>query len=144
MDPRAAAAIRLELRAFVAEAGTRRALPTTAHVGAPGGEHITIDHDTSHDQPLRTDLVERALDGLETTEGACVWLTRGGELDLCDADASWFAAARAGFARHGLPLRAFYVLNRTGWVDLVTGERRTWRRVRGCRTAARAPVSLPW
>jgi hypothetical protein len=130
MDPVVAAAIKAEVRAFVTSAGTRRALPTACHVGAPGGERIDLGHETGHDQSLRTDLVERALDGLETTDGACAWLTRAGDLGLGDADASWFAAARGGFGRHGLALPAFFVLNRTGWVDLVTGEGRSWSRVR--------------
>lgn len=130
-DPGLLAAIQSELRAFVLAAGTRRSLPTTCHVGHPGGEHATWVHGGSADDPsMRADLVERAIDGLVVTSGACGWLTRGGGLDLADADAEWFAAARNGFARHGLTLPAFFVLNRTGWVDLVTGKRRAWTRVR--------------
>lgn len=130
-DPGLTTAIRAELRAFVLAAGTRRSLPTTCHVGHPGGEHSRWVHGSRDEDPeLRADLVERALDGLEVTEGACGWITRPGELDLVDADAEWFAAARSGFARHGLALPAFFVLNRTAWVDLVTGERREWTRVR--------------
>lgn len=130
-DPDLVAAIRKELRAFVQAAGTRRSLPTTCHIGHPGGEHSAWVHGGRDDDAgLRVDLVERAIDGLAVTDGACGWLTRTGELDLTDADAEWFAAARNGFARHGLPLSAFFVLNRTAWVDLVTGERREWTRTR--------------
>jgi hypothetical protein len=85
---------------------------------------VTAEHS------VRTDLVERAIDGLALAEGACAWVCRGGHLDVSDVDAEWFAAARAGFARHGLRLPAFFVVNRTGWVDLVTEERRLWSRVR--------------
>lgn len=131
MDSSLSAAIRAELRAFVAAAGTRRSLPTTCHIGHPGGQHSRWVHGGDTDEPtMRVDLVERAIDGLVMTNRACGWLTRAGELDLADADAEWFAAARAGFARHGLPLPNFFVLNRSGWVNLVTGERRVWTRVR--------------
>ena len=123
-----AAAITRELRAFVAAAGTRRALPTTVPRRAPGGEHVVLPE--VDDQGLRADLVERAIDGLAETEGACAWVTRGGDLGTTDADAAWFAAARAGFARHGLLLPAFAGGHPDGWLDLVSGEQRVWRRVR--------------
>ena len=130
MDTTLACAIRAELRAFVDAAGTRRSLGTTCHVGHPGDAHARWPHDVTADHSLRTDLVERAIDGLLVTDGACAWVTRGGELEVSDADAAWFAAARTAFARHGLVLPAFFVLNRSGWVDLVSGERRAWSRVR--------------
>ena len=130
MDPALASAIRAELRAFVNGAGTRRALATTCHVGHPGGEHARWPHDVTVDHSVRTDLVERAIDGLLVVDRACAWVTRGGELDVTDADAEWFAAARTAFSHHGLRLPAFFVLNRSGWVDLVSDERRAWSRVR--------------
>jgi hypothetical protein len=130
METSLAAAIHGELRTFVKGAGTRRSLPTTCHVGHPGGEQARWPHEVTEDRSLRADLVERAIDGLLETKGACAWVTRGGVLDVSDADADWFAAARTGFARHGLPLPAFFVLTRTAWVDLVTGEQRHWTRVR--------------
>jgi hypothetical protein len=136
MDPFLAAAIREELRTFVAAAGTRRSLPTTCHVGHPGGEHARWPHEVTEDRSLRAELVERALDGLLATEGACVWVTRGGGLEVSDADADWFAAARTAFGRHGLPLTAFFVLTRNAWVDLVTDERRQWTRIRSRSPAA--------
>jgi hypothetical protein len=139
MDATLAAAIKDELCAFVTAAGTRRGLQTTCHVGHPGGDHTRFAHVEVDDACLRADLVERAIDGLLTTEHACAWVTRSGELDLVDADAEWFAAARAAFARHGLPLPAFFVLNRRGWVDLVSGEQRQWSRIRNrSRTTGQA------
>ncbi len=130
MDSTLATGIRAELHAFVAAAGTRRSLPTSCHVGHPGGEQSRWLPDVTTDPSMRTDLVERAIDGLAVTESACAWVCRGGELEVSDVDAEWFAAARTGFARHGLRLPAFFVLNRTGWLDLVTQERRRWSRVR--------------
>src|SRR5207342_2824898 len=113
---------------FVATAGTRRALPTTCHVGHPGGQQVALRGEET--AALRTDLVERALDGLLELGGACAWLTRGGQLGTADADLEWFSAAHQGFGRHGLRLPTFVVMNRSAWVDLVSGERREWRRVR--------------
>ncbi len=130
MHPNLAAAIKVELSEFVSAAGTRRDLHTTCHVGHPGGERMAFEHLGIDDAALRADLVERAIDGLLSTECACAWVTRRGELSLADADAEWFAASRAAFARHGLPLPAFFVLNRRGWVDLVSGEHRQWSRIR--------------
>ena len=130
MDCTLATGIRAELHAFVAAAGTRRSLSTTCHIGHPGGEQAGWPHDVTTDHALRSDLVERAIDGLTVAEGACAWVRRGGELAVSDVDAEWFAAARMGFARHGLSLPAFFVLNRNGWLDLVTEERRRWSRVR--------------
>ena len=79
MDPTLAAAIKVELSEFVTAAGTRRDLPTTCHVGHPGGERSTFEHLEIDDASLRADLVERAIDGLLTTDGACAWVTRGGD-----------------------------------------------------------------
>lgn len=134
MHPDLAAGVTEELRVFVAAAGTRRALPTTCHVGHPGGEKVGLAW--VEDAGLRPDLVVRAIEGLATTEDACAWVTRGGDLGTTDADAAWFAAARHGFARHDLPLRAFVVVTRSAWVDLVSGESRAWRRVRRRRHVA--------
>jgi hypothetical protein len=134
VDVELALQVTRELRAFVAAAGTRRALPTTCHVGHPGAGHVTLPD--VEDSALRADLVERAIDGMVDLDRVCAWVTRGGDLGITDADAAWFAAARAGFARHGLPLPAFVVITRTAWMDLVSGEHRTWRRVRRRPAAA--------
>ena len=137
VDADLAAGITEELRAFVAAAGhatraaDRPATSVTRAASRCAGRAWTTPS-------LRADLVERAIDGLRATDGACAWLTRGGDLGTTDADAAWFAAARAGFARHGLTLPAFVVVTRTAWVDLVSGEHRQWRRV---RTRRRGGVS---
>lgn len=136
MDNALAAGIRTELWAFVSAAGTRRCLPTTCHVGHPGGEQSRWHADVTIDPSLRADLVERAIDGLAVTEGTCAWVCRGGELEISDVDAEWFTAARTGLARHGLELPAFFVLNRTGWLDLVSEEHRQWSRVRSRATTS--------
>lgn len=136
MDPALASSIHAELRAFVGAAGTRRSLPTTCHVGHPGGERTCWPHEVTTDHSVRTDLVERAIDGLLVAEGACGWVTRGGELHVTDADAAWFAASMTAFGRHGLKLPAFFVLHRNGGLDLVSEEQREWSRVRNRATAS--------
>ena len=142
MDSSLAAAVLVELRAFVRGAGSRRNLPPTCHVGHPGGQRSWFAHHEVDHASLRADLVERAIDGLAETSGACAWVTRSGGLQLTDPDVDWFAAARTGFGRHGLPVPAFLVLNRTGWVDLVSGERREWSRVRASQTGQVCTGSL--
>ena len=136
-------ALRAEVRAFVTRSGTTRRLSTTCHVGRPGGEQVSLPGEPERDaQALATDLVVRALDGLLVTTGACAWVCRPGPLGRGDVETRWYAAARAGFARHGLDLSLFAVLNRTGWLDLVTGERREWARLRASPRSDPAP--LPW
>jgi hypothetical protein len=130
-DPALAAGFTRELKAFVAAAGTRRAMPTSTYVGRPGSASIQLP--ATDDTSVWPDLVQRALEGLRDTRAACAWVTRTGGTGLTDADAAWFAAARQGFGRHGLVLPAFAVVTRTAWVDLVSGEQRVWRRVRATR-----------
>ncbi|MCW2780916.1 MAG: hypothetical protein JWR35_1365 [Marmoricola sp.] len=127
--------LRAALCAFVAEAGTRRLLPTVFHVGTPGGAHVTFPHDPSYDAGLRADLVTRAIDGLDIDE-PCPWLTRSGELDLGEADLHWFAAAREAFDRHGLTMPGFFVMTRRGWVNVATEESQVWHRIRTRRRPA--------
>lgn len=127
--------IRRELRDFVTAAGKKRALPPTCHVGHPGKDRVALPHVAPLEASLRADLVERVIDGLQETEGACGWVTRSGPLHLTDADVEWFVATRTGFSRHGLTLPGFFVLTRGGWLDLVSGERRELVRVRHARPA---------
>jgi hypothetical protein len=133
--------IGMELRSFVREAGTRRALPFTAYVGVPGSVRTALLHDPAHDQVLRTDLVERVVDGLSERAvdraTACAWVTRPGDLALDTLDLDWLAVARAGFDRHDLELPAFFVVSRNGWHEAFSGRTRRWHRVRpGARTAS--------
>jgi hypothetical protein len=114
---------------FVASAGRRRALPLTAHVGHPAGAQVQVVDLPWYDAAARADLITRALDGLEESS-PFVWLTRPGELRPADTELAWCAAAITAFARHQQPLPGVYLITRVGWTDLLTGRRRTWRRVR--------------
>lgn len=118
-----AASLRTAMIDFVNAAGALRVLPTVFHVGRPGGRSgsdlTAIPDDPALDPGLRADLVERAVDGL-----SCVdpygWVTRSGALAPTDADYAWFAATREAFARHGLVLPGFFVICRSGWLNLMT------------------------
>jgi hypothetical protein len=124
--------LRAALCDFVTAAGTRRLLPTLFHVGTPGGDHLTVPHDADFDAGLRSDLVERAIDGLDgrAAERPVPWLTRTGDLSPADCDFAWYAAAREGFGRHGLSLPGFFVVTRHGWLNLANEDVVRWRRVR--------------
>ena len=141
--PRAREA-RIALEAFATSSARRRRLPTTLHVGLPSAGHSSIAHADSHDAALRADLVERALscldDGVDPRT-AMAWLTRPGSLEPHDHDHQWYAACTAGFAAHGLPAPAFYVITRKGWRDLVSGETQVWSRVRPGRVDTDEPAS---
>jgi hypothetical protein len=122
--------LRAEVRRFVAECGTRRALPTRVHVGWLGGERATLLDDPSYDAGLRADLLTRALDRFDEPGPTTAWLTRGGFTTTGDDDLAWLAAADAAFGRHGVARVAFFAITRQGWLDVRTGQSRTWRRVR--------------
>jgi hypothetical protein len=49
---------------------------------------------------------------------------------LHDVDLTWCSAARHAFGAHERTLACFRVVTRTGWVDVISGERRTWARLR--------------
>jgi hypothetical protein len=128
--------LRAALCDFVSAAGTRRRLPTLFHVGTPGGVHVTVPHDPYFDHGLRTDLVERAIDGLDAVaaQRPVPWLTRCGDLTPGDADLAWFAATREGFARHDRTIPGFFVITRHGWLNLANDDVVRWRRVRPAPT----------
>ncbi|MGI9156242.1 MAG: hypothetical protein ACR2FG_06340 [Marmoricola sp.] len=132
-----AARLRDEVRRFVTECGTRRALPTLVHVGMLAGRRITFPIDASYDAGLRADLVTRALDRFDDPGPLAAWLTRGGLPSVHDDDLAWLVAADTGFGRHGVPQVPFFAVTRHGWLDVRTGQALTWRRVRPL------PAALP-
>ena len=131
-DPRAA--LRREVGEFRAREQRRRH-PLTLHLGEPAGWRESVElpwpEPRSYDSGLRVDLwaslLARTGPGVVAASG---WLTRPGVAELHDADLSWYAAAVRGFGAHGVALTGFYAVTRTGWIDVVTGDRRTWKRLR--------------
>lgn len=135
------------LHRAVARLRTRRPrepFDLTLHVGSLDGPRVGfVVHARERsdlDRGVRTDLVARllrqALDaGSEDPRptpgipaGTSVWLTRPGSPSEEDDDHAWHAAARSAYASLGRTLGGFWVVTRTGWLDLVTGERRLWTR----------------
>jgi hypothetical protein len=81
------------------------------------------------DAALRTDVVSALLDDAPG-DWRTVWLVRPGVPDLHDLDLAWLGAARTAFGMHGRRLEAFYAVTRSGWLDVLTGETRVWKRLR--------------
>jgi hypothetical protein len=127
---------RLRLRREVGEfrrRETRRVFDPAVYVGRLGGARdafvLRAQDLPVLDAGLRSDVVAGLLDGADP-DWTTAWLARPGTPEPHDLDGAWLAAARAGFAAHGRTLAAFYVLTRCGWRDAVTGETRTWVRLR--------------
>jgi hypothetical protein len=84
-----------------------------------------------HDAGVRLDVVTALLartdPAVATAHG---WITRPGVPELHDADLDWYAVAVRGWGVHGVALTGFHAVTRTGWVDVLTGERRAWKRLR--------------
>jgi hypothetical protein len=112
---------------------TRRVFDTTVYVGTLGGDRdsfvVRARDVPAIDGAVRIDvlsaLLERSPGDHRTT-----WLTRVGSPDPYDQDLAWLAAARTAFAMHGQRLDGCFAVTRYGWRDVLTGETRTWRRLR--------------
>ncbi|WP_310963080.1 hypothetical protein [Nocardioides terrisoli] len=124
--------VNIAMQQFVADAGRRRKLPVTLHVGLPGGETRSVCDQPWYDHGLRADLATCAIDGLEVPD-PLAWISRGGDLKPHDADWDWLAAARTAHDRHGLAMPGFFLVTRYGWAELVGGQQHPWHRVRPAR-----------
>lgn len=110
----------------------RRVFAARVCVGTPAGElvgHEIAARDTAEmDAGLRTDVVARLLEQVPRAD--TMLLLRPGGPYHHDLDLAWYAAARLAFDSAGRGLAGFYAITRTGWLDVVTGERREWKRLR--------------
>jgi len=130
-------AFRLEVGRFRATE-RRRLFPLVLHVGTPDGPRRSTDVPwpvpREYDAGLRFDLADALLDGLMAGWQGHVplwgWLTRPGVPVVHDSDLGWFAATAKAVAARERDLAGFRVVTRTGWLDLVSEERRTWKRLR--------------
>ena len=129
----------------------RRRHPLGVHVGEPTDWRESLElpwpEPRWHDSGLRDDLVTALLSRTDPASvvTAHAWITRPGVPELHDADLVWYAAAVRGFGAHGVGLTGFLAVTRTGWVDVATGDRRAWKRLRlgpGAR-GRRRPRAVP-
>ncbi len=113
---------------------SRQRFDTVVHVGSLGGAPRTCpvpSADPVLDVGTRTDVVSALLETAPTAEkAACVWLTRAGEPELQDEDLAWLSATRQAFGSVGRRLDGFWTVTRKGWLDVRSGEGRTWKRLR--------------
>lgn len=124
--------LRLEVGRFRARE-TRRVFDAAIHVGLPGGERDTFvarrQDLPAVDDGLRIDVVSSLV---ARTSAGCTtaWLTRPGVPHTHELDLQWLSAARVAFGMHDRDLDGFFAVTRTGWLDVCSGERREWKRLR--------------
>lgn len=134
-DPATRALLRLEVGRLRARERRRR-FDSVVHLGVLGGDHGCCPvpaGDPVVDPGTRTDVVSRLLDAAQVSAGPSapsVWLTRPGDPVLQDDDLAWLAASSRAFGAFGRGLAGFWSVTRTGWLDVRTGERHTWTRLR--------------
>lgn len=119
---------------------SRRSFDTVVHLGTLGGASRACPvprTDPVLDNGTRAEVVSALLEAAtadeSTTTGSgktCVWLTRAGEPQVQDEDLRWLAAAWLSFGAVGRSLDGFWTVTRTGWLDVRSGECRTWKRLR--------------
>ena len=108
----------------------RRRFPAALHLGELGGTRLSMVLPASLSDPaLAFDLVD-TLPTPDVARARDVWLTRPGVPELHDQDLLWLTAADGVLGARGVRLRSFHAVTRTGWLDVRTGERRTWKRLR--------------
>ena len=112
---------------------TRRRFDACLHVGELGGERtgfvIAARDLPVMDVQLRVDVAAGLLQDA-SPRWRTAWLVRPGTPEQHDVDLRWFSAVRTAFAMHARPLDGCYVVTRSGWRDLLTGDSRTWVRLR--------------
>jgi hypothetical protein len=114
---------------------SRRRFDTDVHVGRIGGERrvrtVSRDDLAVLDAGTRTEVVTWLLEELsDLGTGAHVWTTRAGEPTVQDDDLAWLSASLRALGALGLVLDGFWTVTRTGWLDVRSGESRTWKRLR--------------
>ena len=115
------------------ERESRRVFDVTVNVGIVAGERdsfvVRAQDLPAVDAALRIDVVS-SLVAQTPPEAVRAWVTRAGEPHPHDLDLEWLSAATVAFGIHGRHLAGFYALTRSGWLDVRTGERRAWKRLR--------------
>jgi hypothetical protein len=110
----------------------RRRFGPEVHLGEPGVDSVALRLEEvdgpALDAALRTDLAARLVGA--ATRGDTAWLVRPGAPDPHDLDLAWLAALRMAAGMHGVRLTRFFAVTRYGWLDVASGERRVWKRLR--------------
>lgn len=111
---------------------SRRRFDVQVYVGQLGGTRdsfvVRAGDLPVMDVALRTEMVSSLLEDCESARAA--WLVRPGLPEPHDSDLAWLAAAARAFAMHGRDLETFHAITRYGWLDVRTGDSRSWRRLR--------------
>ncbi len=112
---------------------SRRVFDASVHVGVPGvagtGFVVRAQDGPALDAALRIDVVSTLLDD-SRPDWTTLWLVRAGSPEPYDCDLAWWAAAGTAFGMHGRRLDGGFVVTRSGWRDVRTGETREWVRLR--------------
>jgi hypothetical protein len=114
---------------------TRRRFDTEVTVGRLDGRRhsCTVPRDAGGllDPGTRAAVVAVLLEEPSPdTDRLDAWIVRPGEPSLQDEDLGWFSSADRAFAEAGVVLDGFWTVTRAGWLDVRSGERRTWKRLR--------------
>ena len=131
-DPATASLLRLQV-ARLRRQHRRRRFDPVVHVGRLDGEPVRCpvpSGDPVLDAGTRVEVVTALLDGACQVSPLSVWLTRVGEPSVQDDDLAWLAASSLAFGAAGFTLESFWAVTPTGWVDVRTGEGRSWKRLR--------------
>ncbi len=131
----------------------RRLFPLGLHVGTPGGPvrrlEVPWPAPADLDQGLRFDLADALVDDLVDSwpvdswpvdswpvdswpagSGTWGWVTRPGVPEVHDCDLAWLSAVSRALGARQLPMAGFRAVTRTGWLHVLSGEHRTWKRLR--------------
>lgn len=112
---------------------SRRVFDAAVYVGVLGGPRagfvLRARDAPAMDAALRVDVAAALVED-SPPDWCTAWLVRPGTPEPHDDDVRWLAAATTGFGMHGRPLDGFFVLTRSGWRDVRSGESRVWARLR--------------
>jgi hypothetical protein len=113
---------------------SRRVFDLALNVGTLAGARraavVARQDQPALDAALRAEIVLSLLAQQTWQDDAVAWVVRPGRPELHDSDLGWLSALALGFGVHGRRLEAFYAVTRAGWLDVCSGESRSWKRLR--------------
>ena len=138
--------LRLEVGVLRVRHDHGRNVSPALHLGAPGRRRASAPLPREPDPLLaepgfRTDVAARLAElAAEQACGLHAWLVRDGDLELRAGDHAWWPALRGALAISGCTPTGLHVVTKSGWCDVLTGERRAWKRLRVRSRAGEAAV----